>query len=100
MNVVEVTKALANETRFDIVRWLGDPEGNFRPHKDGKDFSDGVCVAVIQEKTGMSQSTTSHYLSILQRSDLVVPVRIGKWTYYSRNEATIKAYIKELKTQL
>lgn len=100
MNVVEVTKALANDTRFDIVRWLSDPEANFRPHKDGKDFSDGVCVAVIQEKTGMSQSTISHYLSILQRCDLVIPVRIGKWTYYSRNEATVHAYISELQQTL
>lgn len=97
MDHLEITKALANEMRFDIVRWLRDPEANFRPHKDGKDFSDGVCVAVIQEKTGLSQSTVSHYVSILQRCDLLIATRIGKWTYYRRNEATVEKYLSDLK---
>ncbi|MBC2603392.1 helix-turn-helix transcriptional regulator [Puniceicoccus vermicola] len=100
MNLVEITKALANEMRFDIVRWLRDPETNFRPHKDGKDFSDGVCVAVIQEKCGLSQSTVSHYMAILQRCDLVIATRIGKWTYYRRNDATVRTYLSQLQLTL
>lgn len=100
MNLVELTKALANETRFDIMGWLRDPEANFRPHKDGKDFSDGVCAGLIQEKTGMSQSTVSHYLSILQRNDLIISERIGKWTYYRRNDDTIRAYLSQLQLEL
>jgi DNA-binding transcriptional ArsR family regulator len=96
MELVELTKALANETRMDIMRWLREPEANFRPHKDGKDFSDGVCAQLIQEKTGMSQSTVSHYLSVLQRADLVIAERIGKWTYYRRNDATIRSYLSQL----
>lgn len=100
MKLVELTKALANETRMDIMWWLQEPDKNFRPHKDGKDFSDGVCAKVIQEKTGMSQSTISHYLSILQRSDLVIAERIGKWTYYRRNDATIRNYLSQLQQKL
>lgn len=100
MKLVELTKALANETRMDIMRWLQEPEVNFRPHKDGKDFSDGVCSQVIQEKTGMSQSTISHYLSILQRSELVIAERIGKWTYYRRNDATIRNFLSQLQQKL
>lgn len=96
MDLVELTKALANETRMDIMRWLREPEANFRPHKDGKDFSDGVCAQLIQEKTGMSQSTVSHYLSVLQRADLVIAERIGKWTYYRRNDGTIRSYLSQL----
>lgn len=96
MNHIDITKALANETRFDIICWLRDPEANFRPHKDGKDFSDGVCVAVIQEKSGLSQSTISHYMAILQRCELVIATRVGKWTYYSRNDATIRTYLSQL----
>ena len=98
MDLVELTKALANETRMDIMLWLQEPEKSFRPHKDGKDFSDGVCAQVIQEKTGMSQSTVSHYLSILQRSDLVIAERIGKWTYYRRNEDAIDDIARRLAT--
>ncbi len=96
MNLVEITKALANDTRMDIMRWLREPEANFRPHKDGKDFSDGVCAQLIQEKTGMSQSTVSHYLAVLQRADLVLAERIGKWTYYRRNDATIRSFLSQL----
>ena len=96
MDLVELSKALANETRMDIMRWLREPEANFRPHKDGKDFSDGVCAQFIQEKTGMSQSTVSHYLSVLQRADLVIAERIGKWTYYRRNDGTIRSYLSQL----
>lgn len=44
MQLVELHKALANDTRMDIMSWMSDPEKHFRPHKDGKDFSDGVCV--------------------------------------------------------
>ena len=100
MDLVELTKALANETRMDIMRWLREPEANFRPHKDGKDFSDGVCAQLIQEKTGMSQSTVSHYLSVLQRADLVIAERIGKWTYYRRNDGTIRSYLSQLQLVL
>ena len=100
MDLVELSKALANETRMDIMRWLREPEANFRPHKDGKDFSDGVCAQLIQEKTGMSQSTVSHYLSVLQRADLVIAERIGKWTYYRRNDGTIRSYLSQLQLVL
>jgi DNA-binding transcriptional ArsR family regulator len=48
----------------------------------------------------MSQSTISHYLSSLQRVDLVKTVRIGKWTYYQRNDTTIRAYLSELQLNL
>lgn len=100
MNLVEISKALANDTRMDIMCWLREPEKHFRPHKDGKDFSDGVCVNVIKEKTGMSQSTVSHYLATLQRVNLVKTVRSGKWIYYQRNDDTIRAYLSELQLNL
>ncbi len=100
MQLVELCKALANDTRMDIMRWLHEPEKSFRPHKDGKDFSDGVCAQLIQEKSGLSQSTVSHFLAVLQRADLVIASRIGKWTYYRRNDATIRAFLSELEQSI
>lgn len=44
-----------------------------------------------QEGVGLSQSTVSDYLATLQRAGLVEVRRIGQWTYYKRNEATIRA---------
>ncbi len=100
METIEINKALSNETRLNIVQWLKDPEVNFPPHTELGHFDFGVCVQFIQEKAGLSQSTISHFMSVLHNAALVTPTRHGKWTYYKRNEKTIKAYIKQLKQDL
>ena len=100
MNILEINKVLSNETRINILSWLKVPEENFPPHKELGHFDDGVCVQYIQEKAGLSQSTTSHYLSLMEKAGLIIATRHGKWTYYKRNEAQIKQYIKTLKEEL
>ncbi len=72
---------------------LKEPDNNFSPEAHvikEKDFDGGVCVSDIRSKVGLSQSTTSQYLSILLQSGMVEMKRIGQWTYYRRNEETIK----------
>ena len=96
MNIVEISKVLANNTRVNILGWLREPEANFPPHKDIDHFDDGVCVGYIQDKAGLSQSTISTYLTSMQNAKLIIPTRHGKWTYYKRNEAVISSYIKTL----
>ncbi|MEO1053148.1 MAG: metalloregulator ArsR/SmtB family transcription factor [Bacteroidota bacterium] len=96
MDPVEISKVLANETRFNILQWLKNPEEHFPPHQDIDHFDDGVCVGYIQDKTGLSQSTISTYLSQMQNARLVIPTRHGKWTYYRRNEETLKQYKEAL----
>lgn len=90
---IEMFKALSNVTRLRILQMLKDPDANFPPqvhiHK-GDDFAGGVCVGDIRDKIGLSQSTTSQYLALLQDSGLLEMKRIGQWTYYRRNEAVIK----------
>jgi ArsR family transcriptional regulator len=86
-------KALNNSTRLKILEWLKNPEYNFPPHESGLSFDNGVCVAYIQEKAGISQSATSQYMSILHRAGFVVPIRIGKWTYYKRDEENITRFL-------
>lgn len=100
MNIVEISKILANQTRVDILKWLKHPEENFPPHQDIDHFNDGVCVGYIQDKTGLSQSTISTYLNSMQNAKLVIPTRHGKWTYYKRNEEVIKAYTQNLIEEL
>lgn len=100
MNIVEISKVLANKTRVKILQWLKKPEENFPPHKDIDHFDDGVCVGYIQDKAGLSQSTISTYLNSMQNADLVIPTRHGKWTYYRRNEDVIQSYIDVLKKEL
>ncbi|MFF7395667.1 ArsR/SmtB family transcription factor [Achromobacter sp. NPDC008082] len=94
MDLLEIFKALSNRTRLDILKGLKDPVKNFPPQDEGDVLEVGVCVSSIQEGVGLSQSTVSDYLATLQRAGLVEVRRIGQWTYYKRNEATIKALAK------
>ena len=85
MDEVEIFKALSNKTRIQILTWLKDPAKHFPAHKTNCE-NNGICVGLIQQKAGLTQSTISEYLSILQRAGLVTSTRLGQWTYYKRNE--------------
>ncbi len=99
MNVklaTEIGKCLSNKPRVQILEWLKEPEKHFPPHETLKHFNDGVCVTYIQEKAGLSQSTISTYLTNMEKCGLLIMTRHGKWSYFRRNEDTIKAYTKFL----
>ncbi len=100
MEILDINKVLSNETRLKIFQWLKNPEKHFSPHQDLGHFNDGVCVQYIRKKAGLSQSTISHYLSMMQNADLIVPTRHGKWTYYKRKEETVIAYLKKMNEDL
>ncbi|SKB78616.1 ArsR/SmtB family transcription factor [Dyadobacter psychrophilus] len=85
MDHLEIFKALSNKARLEILNWLKEPETSF-PGQQVFGFEHGVCVGQIQQKAGLTQSTVSEYLSILQRAGLVTSKRVGQWTYYKRNE--------------
>lgn len=96
MNIITVLKTLANEKRFKILEWLKEPKKHFSSsHCDVA--KDGVCVGLIEEKIGLSQSTVSEYLMLLQQADLITTERRGQWTFCKRNEKTIKTLIDKLK---
>jgi DNA-binding transcriptional ArsR family regulator len=84
--LLDVCKALSNPTRLQIMGWLRDPAEHFAPQADPIEQV-GVCVKQIQEKAGISQSTASQFMGVLQRAGLVESTRIGQWTYYRRNDA-------------
>lgn len=93
MKYVRIFKALSNETRLNILMWLKSPNDNFPPQNhplEDNDFLNGVCVGSIKDKSGLSQSTTSEYLSILQHAGFLECKRIGQWTYFRRNEEFIQ----------
>ena len=100
MDIETQLKALNNSTRLKILEWLKTPGDHFPPHESGLSFEDGVCVAYIQEKAGISQSATSQYMSILHQAGFVIPTRIGKWTYYKRNEEAITQFMHNLNTTI
>ncbi|MBD81454.1 MAG: transcriptional regulator [Crocinitomicaceae bacterium] len=94
---IEVSKSLTNRTRLKILEWLKEPDENFPPHPTLGHFDFGVCGTFIQKKTEMSQSTISTYLNSMEKCELLISTRKGKWTYFKRNEKIIKDYIEYLK---
>jgi ArsR family transcriptional regulator len=84
-------KALANERRLQILEWLKDPARHFRPQVDGDLVEDGVCGVLIAEKLGVSQPTVSEHLKVLTRAGLLRSRRIKQWTFYKRDERSIRS---------
>ena len=99
MNEIITYKALANETRLNIVKWLKEPIKHF-PDWNELDAELGVCCGLIQRKAGLSQSTVSSYLAILEKSGLLIATRNKQWTYYKRNESFINQFCQCLQTKL
>lgn len=97
---IEVLKALNNETRLKILGWLKEPARQFGRQEVGDFQEDGVCVSLIQKKSGLSQSTVSSYLALLTRAGLVKAKRVGQWTYYRRNEDAIRRFVDGLAATL
>ncbi len=104
MEPITVFKALSNETRINIVRWLKEPEKNFpvqQAHLPKEvNIKGGVCVGDIHAKVNLSQSTVSQYLATLQKAGLLESERYEQWTYYRRNETTIAALAEYIKIDL
>lgn len=85
---------------MQILHWLKEPEKHFTPHEGIDMRKTGVCVSQVTEKLNMTQSTASHYLSILQRAGLIKTERIGKFTYFKRDEEKIREIADLLKSEL
>ncbi|MFJ7824831.1 ArsR/SmtB family transcription factor [Psychrobacillus sp. NPDC096623] len=104
MEPIDIFKALSNETRLNILRWLKEPEKNFPVQQahlpKGDKIKGGVCVGDIQEKVNLSQSTVSQYLSMMQKVGLLESERYEQWTYYRRNEEKISELNNFMKTEL
>jgi DNA-binding transcriptional ArsR family regulator len=101
MDQIEIFKALSNKTRLQILAWLKEPELHFPEYKITCDKQSlGVCVGHIQQKAGLTQSTISEYLSLLQRAGLVTATRAGQWTYYKRNEEAFVALSKIISSEI
>lgn len=99
MEHIEIFKALSNKSRLQMLEWLKEPEINF-PDQLAAGFEHGVCVGQIQAKAGLTQSTVSEYLSILQRAGFIESTRVGQWTYYKRNESAFAALSKLIESNL
>ena len=96
MSIEKAIRALANERRLQVMEWLKDPKAHFPPQVDGDLVKDGVCLALIAGKLGVSQPTATEHMKVLSQAGLVRPKRIKQWTFYKRDEARIKEIKKEI----
>ena len=98
MNETDIFRALANETRLNILKWLREPGKNVPPQgihiPEGDSFENSVCVGSICDRAGLSQSVISKYLGMMESAGLLESARFGKWTYYRRTEDNIRKFAR------
>lgn len=95
----QVIKAVANERRLEILKWLKSPAEHFPAQRDGDLVKDGVCGVFIAQKLGVSQPTASEHLRVLAQAGLIRGKRIKQWTFYKRDEKRIAAVKKAFRTE-
>jgi ArsR family transcriptional regulator len=93
----QVIKALANDSRLEIMRWLKDPRSHFPPQVDGDLVLDGVCGLFIAQKLGVGQPTACEHLRVLVQAGLLRATRIKQWTFYQRDETQIARVKKDFR---
>src|SRR3954468_616490 len=92
-----VIKALANDSRLEIMRWLKAPRAHFPRQVEGDLVEDGVCGLFIAQKLGVGQPTVSEHLRVLVHAGLIRATRIKQWTFYKRDEARIAQVKKDFR---
>lgn len=99
-NREDQVKALANETRIEVLRILDEPMKHFSGQESADPVETGVCVQLIAAHFGVSQPTMSRHIELLKRAGFITAKRQQKWTYCSRNEAALTDYAAWLKASL
>ncbi|TKC88776.1 helix-turn-helix transcriptional regulator [Trinickia terrae] len=98
IDIDAIHKALANPVRREILAALKEPSARFP--EQVLSLEHGVCASAINGSCGLSQSTVSAHLAVLQSAGLVSTQRIGQWVFFKRNEAVIQAFLEALHTDL
>lgn len=95
---LEQSKALASDVRLSILSWLSEPDAHFSHQVTGKPSEIGVCVTLLTEKLDMAQPTVSRHLELLRRAGFLSVRKIGRWSFFQRDEAAVadfKAWIND-----
>lgn len=73
--MVEILKALADETRLRILSLIWEGE---------------MCVCEIEESLQLTQSNASRHLTVLKNAGILSCVKHAQWAYYKLNEKFTK----------
>lgn len=77
MDVVEVMKALADETRIRILNLLN---------------KETLCVCELEEILKISQSNASRHITKLKSVKLIIGEKQAQWVYYQVDKKTLETY--------
>lgn len=80
-NIVDVLKALSDETRLRILNLL---------------YTRDLCVCDIVETLGITQTKASRHLKYLKNSGLVEDRKQAQWVYYSALRNTNYKFLDSL----
>lgn len=89
---LEQTKALASGARLSILDWLVEPDRHFSHQITGKPSGIGVCVTMLTEKLEMAQPTVSRHLELLRRAGFLTVNKVGRWSFFQRDEGAIAEF--------
>ncbi|AKK00456.1 MULTISPECIES: ArsR/SmtB family transcription factor [Pseudomonas] len=98
LDLDEIIKALAHPVRRDILNWLKDPKVQFPEQLHNHEF--GICAGQIDQRCGLSQSTVSAHLAVLQRAGLITSQKVGQWHFFKRNEELIQQFLQQMSQEL
>lgn len=93
-------KAMASETRMEILRLLGEPKRHFSEQWSADPVEFGVCMTLIAQALGVAQPTASRHLDILKQARFISVRKHQKWSYCQRNNAAISDYLDWLASEL
>jgi DNA-binding transcriptional ArsR family regulator len=96
VDINKLSSAFACPSRLAIIRWLKSPSDHFPPQVHADINTIGVCGAFFADKLGVTPATASAHLRILVDAGLVTSTRIGKWTYFKRDDKTLAAFSASL----
>lgn len=94
MDKSEILKALSHPARVEFLEWMRQPEAHFSSQAHPLDM--GICANQFEKRCGLSQSTVSAHLSTLEKAGLVKTTKVGQWTFYQRDEETIRSFLTHL----
>ncbi|WP_227421616.1 ArsR/SmtB family transcription factor [Pacificispira spongiicola] len=86
-------KAMASDTRLEVLRLLSDPGRHFGHQWSADPVEFGVCMTMIAEALSISQPTVSRHLDILRQAGFITVRKHLKWSYCKRDDAAIRGYL-------
>lgn len=85
---------------MEILRLLAQPRKHFGKQGSADPVAFGVCMTLIAEALSVTQPTISRHLDILRRAGFIKVHKQQKWSYCTRDEKAIGAYLDWLRRQL